>query len=318
MPRPVVIDLEEYPLLLKLRDPEGALRGMIDTQYSVFASQVESQPSAQVLQDIANACSSLRTTSDAMTRDLRDMNSSLSRDLRDMSQNQKTSLTTMNDVVQKIPVLFAKSVSRGVVGEKCLLDYLKETFCSSDYQFEETGTIARSGDILVSKRDYHCLCDAKFYTKKVPKAEVLKLKRDMEERHVRCGVLVSFESGIAGYTNLDLEFFTTERNELCCVAVVGNAKECPAKVEMSIRFLETIWKTALQQDVRSTARSTLQDKAKQVFRDVLDSTEDLVNLIKDSEQQKKHYEDFHRRLLTIITTHKTRIEERLRILELDS
>lgn len=318
MPRILPIDLEEYPLLLKLRDPEGAIRAMIETQYSIFAAQHESQPSAQLIQDIQNACSSLRMTSDAMSRDVRDMNTTLVRDIREMSQTQKTNLTAVNDVVSKLPVMLAKSHTRGAIGEQCLLDFLKESFCSTDYQLENTASSAHSGDILISKRDYQCLCDAKFYTRRVPKAEVLKLKSDMGTKKVRCGVLVSFESAVAGYTNLDLDVYTDEQDQLCCLAVIGNAKECPAKVEMSVRFLEVIWKKTLNQSPSSSASSYLKEHTRQVFRDLLESTDHLSQLIKDSEQQKKAMDEFHQRLLRTITLHITRIEERIRVLEQDS
>lgn len=305
MPRIVKTDLEEYPLLLKLRDPEGAVRTMIETQYSIFAAQHESQPSTQLIQNIQNVCSSLRMTSDAMVRDL-----------REMSQTQKTNMTAVNDVVSKLPVMLAKSQARGVMGEKCLMDFLKESFCSTDYQLENTASSAHSGDILVSKREYQCLCDAKFYSKKVPKTEVLKLKKDMETKNVRCGILVSFESGIAGYTNLDLDFYTNEQDQLCCLAVIGNAKECPAKIEMSIRFLEVLWKKTLQTTL--TATSYAKDSSRQMFRDLLESMEDLSRLIRDSEEQKKAMEEFHQRLVRAITIHTTRIEERVRMLERDA
>lgn len=305
MPRNVEIDLEEYPLLLKLRDPEGAVRTMIETQYSIFAAQHESQPSTQLIQNIQNVCSSLRMTSDAMVRDL-----------REMSQTQNTNMTAVNDVVSKLPVMLAKSQARGVMGEKCLMDFLKESFCSTDYQLENTASSAHSGDILVSKREYQCLCDAKFYSKKVPKTEVLKLKKDMETKNVRCGILVSFESGIAGYTNLDLDFYTNEQDQLCCLAVIGNAKECPAKIEMSIRFLEVLWKKTLQTTL--TATSYAKDSSRQMFRDLLESMEDLSRLIRDSEEQKKAMEEFHQRLVRAITIHTTRIEERVRMLERDA
>lgn len=294
MSQQVTIDLSEYPLLLKLRDPAGALRTMIDTQYSVFAAQHESQPSTQLIQDVMNACGSLQVTSDAMSREMR------------------TSLSAVSDVVSKLPVLLAKSQTRGAIGETCLMDYLKDALCSTDYQIENTAGTAHSGDILVSKRNYQCLCDAKFYSRKVPKTEMTKLRSDMDVKEVRCGVLVSFESGISGYTNLDLDFFTNERNELCCIAVIGNAKECPTKIEMSIRFLETIWKKTLQQPAGLVASSYAKEHARLMFQDILESTQDLNRLIKDSEQQKKAVEDFHQSLLRTIAIHITRIEERLR------
>lgn len=318
MPRIVELDLEEYPLLLKLRDPAGAVRTMVETQYSVFVAQHESQPSTQLIQNIQNACSSLRMASDAMTRDMRDMNTTLVRDLREMSQTQKTSMTAVNDVVSKLPVMLAKSHARGAMGEKCLMDYLKESLCQTDYQLENTASSSHSGDILVSKREYQCLCDAKFYSKKVPKAEVLKLKSDMESKNVRCGILVSFESGVVGYTNLDLDFYTNERDQMCCLAVIGNAKECPAKIEMSIRFLEVLWKKTLQTTLTSTASCYAKDYSRQLFKDLLESTEDLGRLIRESEEQKKTMEEFHQRLVRAITIHTTRIDERVRMLERDS
>ena len=325
----VEFDWEDLSLLRDLPDPDSVIRAMVHQSYAIFASQHSAQPNIALYDRIQRTCEQLMRTSSAVSSDqqqsLRSLNEmvlGLSSTQRSSSHAIETAIASLNetqasslDIIQKLPIMLSKSQKRGEMGEACLLKFLEESLCQTDYNIEDVSKKAHSGDILIMKRDFQVLCDGKFYTRTVPKTELTKLKTDMNARHVRCGLLISFDSGVAGCTNTDLEFYTNDEGKLCCVAVLGKVKDTPERITMCVYFLETVWKKMLESPIE--AKSVVTETAKTTLEDILTSASDLSDLIRDFDKQKKVIEgslcSFQSLLMRNISTHTARIEERLRL-----
>jgi hypothetical protein len=195
------------------------------------------------------------------------------------------------------------------------IDFLKRTLCSIDYTIEDTSISAHSGDIRVSKGEFECIIDSKLYKQSVPKKEVEKLKRDMSDKNIRCGMIVSLTSGISGMKPIDIDFFTNDNDNLCCIIALANLQTEPDRFIVSLKLLELLYDRVLKTIVVNTC-STTKEKSKEIFEDVYKSAEELNELIKSFEKHKKavneSLETFHQQLLRAIVKHISRVEERVK------
>jgi hypothetical protein len=271
----VTISLDDYPLLQTLPDPERILRSWIDVQYSALRAQHQSQPNVELIQSVKDACRTMTETTESVHEELEAIRST-----------QRNHNETVQKTLNQIPTLLAKSQTRGVLGETCLLEYLRSTFPGNDYLIESTASDARSGDIKISRRDFTCLLDAKFYTKTVPKAEVEKLQRDMIEKNIPTGVLVSHTSGVSGYTKTDFVLFKHEERP-CCIIVLGNTKESPERLSLAILLLEVFFEKILKHE---TIKTQVDSRSGDIIRSIMssvDSLSDLLTSLRTHEQQIK-------------------------------
>lgn len=271
----VTISLDDYPLLRNLPDPERVIRTWIDVQYSSLRAQHQSQPSAELIQSVKDACRTMTETTESMHDELDSIRTT-----------QKNHNETVQKTLNQIPTLLAKSQTRGVIGESCLMEYLKTSFSGNDYQIDSTASDARSGDIKLSRRDFTCLLDAKFYAKNVPRSEVEKLQRDMIEKNVPTGILVSHVSGVSGYTKTDFVLFKNEER-IFCIIVLGNVKESPERVILAAHLLEVFFEKVLKHE---TIKTQIDSRSGDILRSIMtsvDSLSDVLTSFRSHEQQIK-------------------------------
>lgn len=275
----MLIDLTAYPLLLeKFENPESIVKTWIDTQYLILLRNYESQPSVELVKKVNETCSTMQHMSDTV-----------SRQIDTLSTEQSLILQDMKSTLSKLPILLSNSSKKGKLGEKCILEYLNEAISKEDYNIKDTSSQPRSGDFQITRKDFSCLVDSKNYSKNVSKKEVEKLERDMIENEIQTGILVSMTTGIAGHTNLDFKFFK-HNDKYSCIALIGQVKDNPQKVEVAIRFLESIYHSFLKVE-----RSELQIDRR---------TEGILQLLqKEADDLSKIYESFE--------THKRQIETSL-------
>jgi hypothetical protein len=260
----VMIDITNYPLLQKLPDPERVLRSWIDIQYSLFASQQRSHPQDDLVQSVQEMCTTLTETTDKFQHQLETIES-----------NQRNHVLKVDQTLNQLPILLAKSHTRGTIGESSLLEFLKGMLPENEYILETTAQQAHSGDILLCKRDISILLDAKLYSHVVPKKEVEKLKFDMIAKNVRIGILVSFNSNVRGFTTSDFVFFRNETGHLHCLAILGSITSSPSKLILCIQILESLYERVLKQDSVSIQTET---HSKSILKLVLDSADELSGL----------------------------------------
>lgn len=274
----MLIDLSAYPLLLeKFENPESIVKTWIDTQYLILLRNYESQPSVELVKKVNETCSTMQCMSDNVSRQIDTLSAEQSLILQDMKSN-----------LSKLPILLSNSSKKGKIGEKCIQEYLNESLSKEDYNIRDTSSQPRSGDFQITRKDFSCLVDSKNYSKNVSKKEVEKLERDMIENEIQTGILVSMTTGIVGYTNLDFKFFK-HNDKYSCIALIGQAKDNPQKVEVAIRFLESIYDSFLKVD-----RSELQIDRR---------TEGILQLLqKEADDLSKIYESFDKHKRQIETS----------------
>lgn len=291
------VDLTNYPLLQTLPDPERIVRSWIDLQYAVFASQQRGHPQEDLIQSVQEMCDTLTATTDRVHHQLDTMES-----------NQRTHVLKVDQALNQLPILLAKSHTRGTIGESSLREFLKDVLPENEYSLEATAHEAHSGDILLCKREISILLDAKFYSHGVPKKEVDKLKFDMIAKKVRLGILVSFNSNVRGFTGSDFLFFRNEMGHLHCLAVLGSLTSSPSKLILCIQILESLYTQVLQQDCVSIQTES---HTKSILKLVLESADQLSGLSTSfSETQKDIHSLLSKQkdgLLKAITRHQEHV-----------
>lgn len=213
----------------------------------------------------------------------------------------------INTKISKIPLLLANPTTKGLLGEITLLKFLKEHLDSVSYTIENVAKKSNTGDCIVSHKKFQCICDSKSYSKNVPSTEVEKLKNDMITQHIRCGILVSFTSGIAKHKNIDIDMFYDTEHNLCCLMVIGNAVENSERIILAIHYLESFWENILNNKDISTP---------QEFGEVWNSSNEVMNLIQSFLDNKKRIDDsllaFQSNLTNTITMHVSLLRSKLK------
>lgn len=281
----VTIDLNKYPLFIDLKDPEGMINMILDKEYAIFKAQCSSSSNVELLKVVSDTCQELTDNFSAM-------------------EDQQT--TSINEVLNKIPVLLAKSTTKGSIAEKCSVDYIKDNLCNVEYNIEDTSKIDNSGDILISKKDFTCMIDIKYYKSKVPRKEVEKLKRDMILNKTYCGIITNYANGITGYKNIDIEFFD-DNEKTYCLAILGNLSDTPIKLIMTIHYLESL------HNKLNSIKSF--EKTANNYDDILETTSELTKLITKFEQHKRTIDeslsDYHKQLIVTITSYISNLKHRI-------
>jgi hypothetical protein len=194
----IEIDIRDYPLFMELKDPKQTILSILDTQHSIFKGQRSTVPTTH-LSEMTNL---LEKTSDKTNQDnyaivqtmkgteerirhsvveIKSTGEIVRSNVSELQSVGKSFLTTMSefksvhDALKELPLILSKSHTKGQVGEVCVSDFLRDALSPSDFTVEPTSTTARSGDIRVTRRDFECIVDSKFYKHTVPKKEVEKL-----------------------------------------------------------------------------------------------------------------------------------------------
>ena len=337
----MTIDLGMYPGFLELKDPKQTILSILDTQHAIFQSQRCSIPTTHLseMMDIIQGSAGKTTlaiqetiqkmkgTDEKMRHSAIEIQSSGEivrsniAELRSVGSSMLSSVSefkVLQETLRELPVLLAKSQTKGQVGEICVSDFLRETLTSADFVVESTSTQARSGDMRVTRRDFECIVETKFYKQTVPKKEVEKLKRDMAERKVRCGVILSLTSGVAGFKSIDMDVYTDENDNLACILILSNSKEHPERILVGFKTLELVWEFFLKKNVISSSSFAIREKSIHFLENIMESSEDLRDLVKQYEKHKKgifeSLSTFHDQLVKTIEKHTARVQEKLNAL----
>jgi hypothetical protein len=334
----ITIDLRMYPAFLELTDPKQTILSILDTQHIIFQSQRSAIPTTHLseMMDILQRSSckttlaiqetiqKMKVTDERLRHSVTDIQSSgeivrsnLS-ELRGVGSSMLSSVSEfkiLQETLKELPVLLSKSQTKGHLGEICVSDFLRETLTPADFVIESTSTQSHSGDMRVSRRDFECIVESKFYKQTVPKKEVEKLKRDMSERKVRCGVMLSLTSGVAGFKSIDMDVYTDENDTVACILILSHSKENPERILVGLKTLELIWEFFLKKNTVSSSSFAIREKSITILQNIMESSEDLRDLVKQYEKHKKSVFDslssFHDQLVKTIEKHTARVQEKL-------
>tara|TARA_B110000914_G_C15479086_1_gene454703 strand:- start:167 stop:1522 length:1356 start_codon:yes stop_codon:yes gene_type:complete len=108
--------------------------------------------------------------------------------------------------VQSLTNTNNNSQKKGKVGE----DLTEKKIIPPGWEYENKANESHQGDghLWNPHSQYKLLIDYKNYTQKIPKGETLKLIKDVNDNHMRAGVMVSLTSGISHHTK------SMERNSI--------------------------------------------------------------------------------------------------------
>ena len=102
--------------------------------------------------------------------------------------NTESMIRTMNDRL-------LGSSTKGQVGEMGLNEVLTKFL--RGYSIINTGKTAHSGDFIVEHKGHKILIDSKLYSSSVTKGHIDKLVRDMDEKNIHSGILISPTASIS-------------------------------------------------------------------------------------------------------------------------
>lgn len=336
----IVFDMEKYPAFKNLKDPMQTILSIVDKEHAIMEKQQSAFPTTHFNEmldiirktsdsskyDIKEAMQQMQGTHERMQHSATEIRSTgeiVRSNVSELKSVGMTLISTMSEfkviqeALKELPILLSKSQSKGSVGELCVSTFLKESLCPNDFTVENTSTTARSADIRVTRRDFECMIDSKFYKQTVPKKEVDKLRRDMNERKVRCGVLLSLTSGVAGFKSVDMDVYTDENDKLACILILSDTKDQPERVVVGMKMLELVWEFFLKKNAVSNSSLAIREKSVSVLQNILESSEDLRDLTKQYEKHKKVIFDglssFHEHLVKTVERHVARVQEKLNV-----
>jgi len=280
----IIISLNNYPLFANLPNPKGTILAILDQQHAIFTAQQSSQGNIELLNVVTKTCEELRETTEE-------------------------GIERIDNALNKIPTLLGNSSKKGIIAELDFNKFIYQSLDKIEYNIENVSKTKHSGDVIISKGEFQCMCDTKNYSTTVPSKEVNKLKNDMITRNIRCGLLVSYESGIAKHKNIDMIFFKNIENQLNCLFILGNAKECPDKIVIAIYYLEAVWNSILNSSVSHNI-------GLDTYEDILGSVDTLMGLIQNYTTHKRQIEDnlitFNTFLIETVTMHISLLKTRLK------
>lgn len=335
----IVFDLKKYPAFRSLKDPVQTIESIVDKEHTILERQQNVFPTTQFNEildiirrtsesstyDIKSAMERVQGTNERMQHSASEFRSTgeiVRSNVSELKHIGTSMLSTMSEfkviqeALKELPIMLSKSQSKGSVGEVCVSSFLKDSLSSGDFTIESVSGTSRSGDIRVTRRDFECIIDSKFYKQTVPKKEVEKLRRDMSERKVRCGILLSLTSGVAGFKSVDMDVYTDENDKLACLLILGDAKDKPERVLVGMKMLELVWEFFLKKNTVSSS-SAIREKLIGVLENILESSEDLRDLTKQYEKHKKVIFDglssYHEQLVKTVERHVARVQEKLNI-----
>jgi hypothetical protein len=336
----LVFDLEKYPAFSRLSDPGQTIQSIVDKEHAIMEKQQNAFPTTHFNEmldiirktsesstcDIQRAMERMQGTNDRMQHSATEIRSTgeiVRSNVSELKHIGTTLMSTMSEfkaiqeALKELPILLSKSQTKGSVGEVCVSSFLKEILSPGDFTIESTSSASRSGDIRVTRRDFECMIDSKFYKQTVPKKEVEKLRRDMNERKVRCGVLLSLTSGVSGFKSVDMDVYTDEHDKLACILVLSDTKDKPERILVGMKMLELVWEFFMKKNPVSNSSLAIRDKSVSVLQNILDSSEDLRDLTKQYEKHKKvifeGLSSFHEHLVKTVERHVARVQEKLNV-----
>lgn len=247
----VTLDTDDLVGVQDEPNAHSILRALLITAWGTYQSQRGAQLNAEVASSLTDTCEAV---DDGLTK----MSEQVLRLERHVSEQNRQVSTAIQTLTSRVLQESGKSVVKGSILEKELVDVLTEHL--PEHGIEHTGSVKNSGDILITHKTFKVLIDAKNYTRTVEKSEVDKLKRDMEKKEVTCGAVIS-TAPVRAFGNRDLHFYTDTAGKQCVIGVLGSLRDT-APIPMLVYFLEAVFQKMIESpcDVNQTYREETNEK----------------------------------------------------------
>ena len=157
--------------------------------------------------------------------------------------------------------IYSNSSKRGAEGENDILTILNSLFPNAIIQ--DTHSQSRSGDVRIELLGIQILYENKNFTSNVPKRDIDKFIRDVQESDVHCGIMCSENTGIANRNDLDVEILEGKP-----LIYLHNTKENVDKIRVAVLILVNILQNNLELDTSMI----------QKIKDLVKETEEITKI----------------------------------------
>ena len=202
----------------------------------------------------------------------------MERKLAEQRESYEKKLEELREKIDTINNVTDVSTKKGQEGENWVYNELVRQFKSA--QVDDCHSKGHKGDFTITEGDMKGMFESKNYTKNVPKREITKFKKDIENNaDLRYGVLLSLKSGIVNHTDLCLEFCGEKP-----IVYLHDVKEEPFKIKVAYNICQLILKNV---DCFDITKEETQQKLKEKVKFITARHKRLINKVDDFSKDMK-------------------------------
>lgn len=147
-------------------------------------------------------------------------------------------ITSLDTSLNKLIGLSSNSNKKGHFAENILETIFETRY--GDIKFDRKSQTAHSGDAwLILPDNTIVILESKNYTTTVNKDEILKLQNDMIENYIKWGIMISFNSQIQGFRELDYHTFI-HNNETYSIIMISNLANNISKLDLGLQIIRKL------------------------------------------------------------------------------
>ena len=152
--------------------------------------------------------------------------------------NIKEYITTLDTSLNKLIGLSNNSNKKGNFAENILENIFETRY--GDIKFDRKSQTSHSGDAwLILPDNTIIILESKNYATTVNKDEVQKLQNDMIENYIKWGIMISFNSQIQGFRELDYHTFI-HNNETYSIIMISNLSNNISKLDLGLQIIRKL------------------------------------------------------------------------------
>ena len=202
----------------------------------------------------------------------------MERKLAEQRESYEKKMEELREKIDTINNITDVSTKKGQEGENWVYNELVRQFKSA--QVDDCHSKGHKGDFTITEGDMKGMFESKNYTKNVPKREITKFKKDIENNaDLRYGVLLSLKSGIVNHTDLCLEFCGEKP-----IVYLHDVKEEPFKIKVAYNICQLILKNV---DCFDITKEETQQKLKEKVKFMTARHKRLINKVDDFSKDMK-------------------------------
>tara|TARA_B100000795_G_scaffold268676_2_gene256180 strand:- start:841 stop:2052 length:1212 start_codon:yes stop_codon:yes gene_type:complete len=188
--------------------------------------------------------------------------------------------------------IYNNSSKRGAEGENDIELVLNSLFPNAI--IKDTHTQSRSGDIRIELHGIQILYENKNFSSNVPKRDIDKFVRDVNQSDVHCGIMCSENTGIANRNDLDIEILDGKP-----MIYLHHTKDNVDKIKIAISILVNILQNNLELDTSMIQR----------IKDLVKETEEITKIYNSQKKNLNLMVEQNDKLIIHNRTIKYRLEE---------
>ena len=202
----------------------------------------------------------------------------MERKLAEQRESYEKKMEELREKIDTINNITDVSTKKGQEGEDWVYNELVRQFKSA--QVDDCHSKGHKGDFTITEGDMKGMFESKNYTKNVPKREIIKFKKDIENNaDLRYGVLLSLKSGIVNHTDLCLEFCGEKP-----IVYLHDVREEPFKIKVAYNICQLILKNV---DCFDITKEEIQQKLKEKVKFMTARHNRLVSMVVDYSKAMK-------------------------------